>query len=559
MNNLRTETKRKMINDERYSWFHEERDGVKVYLKGSFWYEGKCFCNIPACKKLLEIFNCRSADGSTSLPPIAALEKKILELRGHFSFVVVGANFVLATVDKIRSFPIFYSVRNGTILFSNSAVKLQERCGLYEKDEESFLEFKMAGYVTGRNTLFKNLFQLQAGEFLLFNKKTSRLAAVRYYRYCVDEIVDKTTEELLENLHEVTIETFTKMVETLDGKPVWIPLSGGLDSRLVLAMLHELKYENVFAFSYGVPGLWEIEQAKKVAEHLKIRWRHIPFNPKKIKKLFHTAERRNYFNFASGLSSVPFLPDFYALWILRDHKILPDSAVIINGQSGDYLTGGHIPKITKEIKEDEINTRVLSELIINKHFSLWVNLITEENISVLSGKILSLLQLTPASRLSDVQFARHFELYEWQERQSKYVVNGQRIYDWFGYDWRLPLWSDELICFWSKVPWGKKCDQKLYKEYLRHHDFAGVFNNIEKCTQISRLPITIKLLDKILALACRITSKDPEIYCRKYLQYHATHAPFYPQMSYFKYLKDSQWHRNYVSYLANNFLENIGL
>ena len=30
------------------------------------------------------------------------------------------------------------------------------------------------------------------------------------------------------------------------------------------------------------------------------------------------------------------------------------------------------------------------------------------------------------------------------DRQSKYVINGQRIYEYYGYEWRLPLWDKGL-------------------------------------------------------------------------------------------------------------------
>ncbi len=371
-----------------------------------------------------------------------------------------------------------------------------------------------------------------------------------------DKIFEETEGELLDELHKTTVKIFSEMVETLDGRPVWIPLSGGLDSRLVLAMLRELKYDNLSTFSYGIPGYWEIEQAKRIVEALKVKWHYIPYEPKKIKQLFHTTERGNYFHFASGLSSVPFLNDFYALWLMRKAKLISGDAVIINGQSGDYLTGGHIPRVIREVDENTLTTDLLTKAVIDKHFSLWLNLKTEENLSIIITKILNSLQLLPGSKLSKNDFSQYFELHEWQERQSKYVVNGQRVYDWFGYDWRLPLWSDELMVFWARIDWRRKYAQTLHKQYLNQYNIAGVFN-IASLPQPPYMPYFVKPLNKILSVIYRISPQHADLYNQKYLKYFMSYAPFYPQKNYLEYLKDSQWHRSCVSYFARDIIENL--
>ncbi len=542
-----------IINDAKFSWYSENNCDVKIYIKGSFWCDGNYFVGNSACKKLLDIFN--AGNSTHSLPCKAKLKENIIKLRGHFSFIIDTKDFVLASVDKVQSYPIFYCNKGGNIYLANSAVKLQVEAGLDEKDEVSFLEFEMAGYVTGSNTLFKDLFQLQAGESLIFDKNKSSLKVIRYFSYFTKKLVFINDEDLLDELHKITIKIFSDMVETLEGMPVWIPLSGGLDSRLVLAMLYKLKYDNITTFTYGIPGLWEIEHAKKIAECLKVKWNYIPYVPKKIKQLFHTTERKNYFRFASGLRSVPFLSDFYALWQMRETRVIPDNAVIINGQAGDYLTGGHIPKMIKNVEEDESTVDLLMKSITDKHFSLWLNLKTEENLSIIVKKILNSLQLRPNSKLSKNDFAQYYELHEWQERQTKYVVNGQRVYDWFGYDWRLPLWGDELILFWMKIDWRMKLNQGLFKKYLETYNYAGLFN-IDPPVKEFR-PLHINISGKIFSIMSRITLKDADYYNRKYSRFFNSYAPFYPQKNYFEYLKDSKWHRNSVSYLAKNLIESL--
>ena len=545
----------KIINDKKYLWHYEKVGDARIYFKGLFWHGHKYFQNLQACRKLSEIF-CTGRGSPFSSATINIFREKILKLRGHFSFIIANEKFVLAFVDKIRSYPIFYCNKSDTLFISNSAKRIQTEAGLYESDKVSLLEFEMAGYVTGGKTLFENLSQLQAGEFLYYDKFQRKFEAVRYYRYWSDEPPESDDQDDIGVLHEVVMKTFKDMIETLGGRPVWIPLSGGLDSRLILALLHNLGYADITAFSYGMPGLWEAKEAKKVADFLKVRWRYIPYEPKRIKRMFHTTERERYFRFASGLTSLPFLADFYAIWLLREENAIPNDAIFINGQTGDYLTGGHVPRKTREIGSARVTVDVLIRAIVEKHFSLWTNLKNEGNLALISGRILDGVGLSPDAMLSAQEFAKYYELHEWQERQAKYVVNGQRMYEWFGYDWRLPHWSEDLMAFWAKVDWRKKYLQRLYKEYLKRYNIAGVFTP-PSLPGVQYAPFGIKIMNRLFVLLAAATGMDDAELQQKYSRYFMSYAPFYPQRSYFEYLKDSRWHRSCVSYLAKEVLKGV--
>jgi len=433
---------------------------------------------------------------------------------------------------------------------SNSASQLQESAGLYEKHPGSSLEFEMAGYTIGRKTLYEDLFQLQAGECLVFDKKRQDLKLNRYYRFQKDERVEKTEDDLLDDLHEVVRTTFSKLIQSLNDSPVYLPLSGGLDSRFILAMLKEFKYDNIFTYTYGIQGLWEIKRAKRIAEFLKVKWHYIEFVPKETRKLFYTPDREKYYAFASGLNSIPHLAEYYALLRLRDENLIPDDAVVINGQTGDFLTGGHIPAI---INTENTDVNNLAKAIIEKHFSLWSNVKTEENVKTISECILESLDFPFDSKLSKQEFATQFEMFEWQERQAKYVVNGQRAYEWLGYDWRLPLWSDELMAFWQNVNWQNKIGQKLYKNFLRKRNFAGIFDIILP-KEYSYMPFLIKVFRKSIGGIGRMLSRDLSVISNQYSRYYMTYAPYYLHTSYLDYLTDAQWHRNPVSYWVRYYL-----
>ena len=60
-------------------------------------------------------------------------------------------------------------------------------------------------------------------------------------------------------------------------------------------------------------------------------------------------------------------------------------------------------------------------------------------------------------------------------RQTKHVVNCQRVYDYYNLDWLLPLWNKSFIKFWQTVPLKYKFNQLLY-EVLNELNYGGVWN-----------------------------------------------------------------------------------
>jgi len=230
-----------VLIDPAYRWHHAERDGME------YWYIGSERAVDPLLSFCMKNPNASLSD----------LKRELLLLRGNFAIIIRQGKRILAAVDRIRSYPVFFCNRGGFFLISNSARMLKKKCNLSEVDVISLLEFRMAGYVTGRRTLYRSLSQLQAGEVLVWTEDLSTPTIERYFLFYCDEHTRAGEEDLVEELSEITNAIFNRVIEEAGGAPIWIPLSGGLDSRLVLCKLKELGYDNVTAFSYGPKGNYE--------------------------------------------------------------------------------------------------------------------------------------------------------------------------------------------------------------------------------------------------------------------------------------------------------------
>ena len=118
---------------------------------------------------------------------------------------------------------------------------------------------------------------------------------------------------------------------------------------------------------------------------------------------------------------------------LKKNGFLNSDDVIINGQTGDFISGGHIPSVLTKNKssiKDVINA------IIEKHYGLSRNLLTKENKNFVYKIISSSLKKIDTYKLS---LDEYYEFWEYEQRQSKFIVSGQKAYDYLNIKWELPF------------------------------------------------------------------------------------------------------------------------
>ncbi|MGE4297176.1 MAG: asparagine synthase-related protein [Desulfovibrionaceae bacterium] len=548
----------RFVNDTILPWATWRCEQGFCACVGIVWIDGAALRGEAACKALVDLVaRLPLRDGG---PQPAVAHDRLRGLTGNFAFVARAGGTLVAATDKCRSYPLFWRRDAAGLILSGNARCLVETGEAGRMDSETVLEFRMAGFVTGADTLYPGLRQLQAGECLV-HREGQEPQASRYYMYFPDALRDEPEEALLAAHHKALAATFDKMVATLDGRPVWIPLSGGLDSRLVLAGLLERGYGNVRTFTFGGPQmlrLLDVCGARQVAETAGVPWEFVPYNPEDLKGYFHSEERGAYFRWASGCCSVPFMSEMWALTVLQKKRLVSPDAIVINGQSGDYLTGGHIPKPYLDNPDAPVSFATFAAPIVAKHFSLWRNRKTPENLACIEGRIRSQLVGYVRDEMDATLAAACHELHEWQERQCKYVVNGQRMYEWFGLDWRLPLWSDELMEFWRNVPWRVKFGQALFKKYLHAYNPGGLFR-LDIAHAAYYLPPLFKYPNFAWVALAKLFGWDAQRFQRQFVAYHWVYAPFYPQRSYRAFLRDSKNHRNYVSYYPDVVLADLAV
>ena len=389
----------------------------------------------------------------------------IREHNGSFALVAVSTSLALAVVDRIRSLPLFYGQHNSEIYISDDADWVREQVHDEAMDETAVTEFLLTGYVTGQETLFPNVRQLQAGECLVVRAGTVgiQVSTQRYYRWVHSDYFTCPVAELHERLDQVLLQAFERLLGSTTGRTIAVPLSGGRDSRLVAAMLKKLGRKDVLCFSYGAPGNWESEVSKKVADTLGYPWVFVPSSPSWWRERLRTPEREEFFRYAGGLSSATGLQDWPAVWELKKSGRIPDDAVLVPGHTGDVISGGHIPWGLAQ--RERVSKTDVVEQILDRHYILWDWSRRRPALGPIFNKRV-LHSFGELATEGSEAAASIFESWEWQERQAKFIVNMCRAYEFWGFDWRVPLWDNAMLEFWARVPLPLRLGKRLYNACL---------------------------------------------------------------------------------------------
>jgi asparagine synthase (glutamine-hydrolysing) len=423
------------------------------------------------------------------------LDSLLVRLNGFYAIVCVVESRLLALVDHVRSQPLFYAQCAGRLCLSDDADWVRQQVGESVIDADSRAEFLLTGYVTGADTLFGQVKQIQAGEYLegVLGDAGWRLSAKRHFefRHVEPDMPDQVA--LAEGLDRVAVAAVQRMIDVAEGRQIVVPLSGGYDSRLIVTLLRRLEYPNLFAFTYGARGNREVAYSKRVATALGVPWTCIEQSGDVWRSAWQTAERRSYQRWASGWNSLPHVQDWLAMRVLKQQRKIAADVLLAPGHTGDFISGGHIPDVCFDQVQFDVSTA--KRAIFNKHYSL-VKMDPDGH-----DAHRYLARLCPnqlhAEPMRAWQCADVCERWEWQERQAKFICNSVRTYEFFGFDWWLPLWDVEFVRFWQTVPLDLRRKRLWYIDYVsrqfsRHAELVGYgTTELNNASDPSRLLSTI--------------------------------------------------------------------
>ncbi len=493
----------------------------------------------------------RSFFESGLMPRAGELAAQLSAVRGSWALLAETQDYAFAAVDHIRGIPVFFARTPDGVLVGDDAEAVAAGTAENGIDWQAAEELAMAGYAIGNRTLTAGLLQMTAGQVAVWSAGGEDVAFHHDYRP-VDHDAASVAPTALGRALDAA---FDRLIGAADKRPIVVPLSGGLDSRLVLAKLVERNYPALCAISYGPARNSDAEIARQVAERLGVSWSFIGVSGEGIRAFFGSEERKDYWQFATGRSSAPNMQDVLPLQIMRDDGSLPDETLIVNGQTGDFISGGHIPSRLADGRAlDAID---VSDAVIAEHFSLWQSMLTPTRRSTLRARLSERLSLGSGA-VSPASAASAFERFEYQERQAKYVVNGQRAYEWHGLSWQLPLWDRDIVDVFESAPFADRFGQSLYRRYLHEWDYRGVFRDVTRT--VTAWPKLASAIIVPAALAVRLAAgRERRDRLFRYLNYFDRFGDHYKTFGFKTFARCAHDMRNPASLYVKAWLAENGV
>ncbi|MBT5399546.1 hypothetical protein HOL24_03270 [bacterium] len=516
-------------DDSKYNWSSINEASYKLSLIG-----GEAVVN-----SIIDYFTHRKLENCNDIVIF------LNTLTSNFAFIYQDESIVIAAVDRISSYNIFYNKSGNVTQFSNSSRLLANKCKETIVNKSSLLGLKMTGYVLGKNTLLKNIYRIGSGEFACYNKNKRKLEINEYTKFYSHKSINRSQDDLIEELDHITDKIFLRNISNANGSTIWVPLSGGIDSRFVLCKLLQLGYDNIRTFSFGIPNNYDALRAQEVAKKLNVDWTFLPPTLDHLKSYYSSKDRSDYWRYADGLFTVPNLQWMYAMRELIRLGKMRHGDVIINGNSGDFITGQNTPIFDSNDSSDSVSYK-----IIQKHFSFNSNLLNKSEAKSIIDNF------TDVSKGGIEQLAKLYDLWEWKERQSKRVINAQRNYEYLGLRWELPLWDKEYFDFWRELSINHKTHGALYFNYLERKNFYGLFK--EHKPFMSRWPrnrLYIQLIGSIIKYT--LGSPISQRYYKR-LDWYSNYQFLYQYIGKEKFLSKHKIYKGFLPHYLDTWIgENI--
>ena len=396
---------------------------------------------------------------------------ELTNIDGFYCGIITIGDKVYLISDKLRSFPLFFSFNQARAIIAENLTEFTSNSSINLKMLDDF-DGELSSFPL-YETILGNVFQTQAHSVIEISQND--FTSIAYHP--VSSYSENTHPSTEDDFWRANEKAIIKMQKYTRDRQLVVPLSGGGDSRIILQALLKLGFKKIITYTYGRKSSPEVHIAWKLSSEFHVKWIYIEYNNRKWRELVEAGILKDFCLADRQGGGVPHVQDLLAVHELKRNHLIDDDAIFLPGHGGGVVDGGDLPlsrfRDDYEYSGDYIGRVLFSRVFRSIPESRYGEFIGKGYIGGCSD------QPNRASALN-----HYFEKYI-TDRPSKYIGNSVRVFEFFGYEWYLPLWDNDLIKYWSTVPFEDREKKKfmlncLYTEVPTDHNVSAARRLVHK-------------------------------------------------------------------------------
>jgi len=421
---------------------------IRILIEGYFYRHG--FTRETVANM---IFDALQSNGKLGLEAIAA---SITKIPGEFAIWVIDSDKIYFFNDALGRLPVYLHQNEGSCYIGRSLSALFSHTKKIA-DEAGILETLWCGYALGKHTFYKGLERIPGCRFVEFDCLFGKTFTKSIHALSFSDRIDHFDKTFVVGLSEKFLSACNDIANATP-LPLHVSLSGGQDSRAVLAGMAKTGKEITSSSFYFQPNDYDAVIAEKLATYLNVNWQGVGIKNSNEDDdwLITLKEGLNY----SGMS---FIGAYLKLVASQSNK----GALMLTGDGGDKVLP-YLGEKRKLKSKDE-----LVELLTNRHAIANPKLVAAlvgKSLDDLKSQIYQVVNNYPESNLNDrsIRFAI-------MERGAKAYFEGEdrnRNFMWS----TTPFYHIDFFNMAMQVPDKYKRSYKMYAQFMQALDNG--LNNI---------------------------------------------------------------------------------
>ncbi len=384
---------------------------------------------------------------------------KLASLEGCFSVIINNEDETWAAVDIERTMPIYYSVDLDVIADDAEEIRKYKRIPKGDISTMGCLEMYGTIYVSYENTTYDQIKQIDYRNAICI--KNNRVDTAIYYsdRTPIKRWDRETALKEMRTKYENAVKRALRVV---GDRTVILSLSGGYDSRCLACTLKNLGFNNVVCLAYGDRNSFEIKVSKRVADALGYPWHCIEYSAEDQLAIL---KDKDFIDYTTEHDYTIYLQNYVAIKKAKEQEIIPspEESVFMVGLIND-VTVGHYTPTEEEARSFGLNDDGLAEFIVRDGFARFE---LREDVDKYFHNLVMDSIIKYDTHVHDYQtFVTSWDDLNLGRGHSRNYPKMNKIHEFFGYEWIMPLMDRELMGFWRSIPVEMRQKHNLFAEFV---------------------------------------------------------------------------------------------